>query len=78
MLVTGIAGWLFGWLADRSGSLAAPMLAHLAINEAGHRRADRAAIGVKNDFETLRYGRPSESRSGTGSAGGVGHCGLVA
>ncbi|RAV16961.1 CPBP family intramembrane metalloprotease, partial [Mycobacterium colombiense] len=35
VLVTGIAGWLFGWLADRSGSLAAPLLAHLAINEAG-------------------------------------------
>jgi membrane protease YdiL (CAAX protease family) len=34
VLVTGVAGWLFGWLADRSGSLAAPMLAHLAINEA--------------------------------------------
>lgn len=33
--VTGIGGWLFGWLGDRSGSLAAPMLAHLAINEAG-------------------------------------------
>jgi membrane protease YdiL (CAAX protease family) len=35
VLVTGVAGWLFGWLADRSGSLAAPMLAHLAVNEAG-------------------------------------------
>ncbi|WP_197507095.1 CPBP family intramembrane glutamic endopeptidase [Mycobacterium sp. 852002-50816_SCH5313054-b] len=35
VLVTGIAGWAFGWLGDRSGSLAAPMLAHLAINEAG-------------------------------------------
>lgn len=35
VLVTGVAGWLFGWLADRSGSLAAPMLVHLAINEAG-------------------------------------------
>lgn len=35
VLVTGIAGWLFGWLADRSHSLAAPTLAHLAINEAG-------------------------------------------
>ncbi|OBI89362.1 abortive phage infection protein [Mycobacterium sp. 1245805.9] len=35
VLVTGIVGWLFGWLADRSGSLAAPMLTHLAINEAG-------------------------------------------
>jgi uncharacterized protein len=35
MLVTGVGGWLFGWLTDRSGSLAAPMLVHLAINEAG-------------------------------------------
>lgn len=33
--VTTLAGWLFGWLADRSGSLVAPMLAHLAINESG-------------------------------------------
>ena len=35
VLVTGIGGWLFGWLADRSGSLAAALLVHLAINEAG-------------------------------------------
>jgi uncharacterized protein len=35
VLVTGAAGWLFGRLRERSGSLAAPMLAHLAINEAG-------------------------------------------
>lgn len=35
VLVTGVAGWVFGWLAERSGSLVAPMLAHLAINEAG-------------------------------------------
>lgn len=35
VVVTGVAGWLFALLADRSGSLAAPMLAHLAINEAG-------------------------------------------
>jgi membrane protease YdiL (CAAX protease family) len=35
VLVTGFAGWLFGWLADRCGSLAAPMLVHLAINETG-------------------------------------------
>ncbi|CAM4199460.1 CAAX amino terminal protease self- immunity [Mycobacterium basiliense] len=35
VLVTGLAGWLFGWLADRSGSLAAPILVHLAINETG-------------------------------------------
>ena len=32
---TGLAGWVFGLLAERSGSLLAPMLAHLAINEAG-------------------------------------------
>jgi uncharacterized protein len=35
VVVTGLAGWLFGWLHERSGSLAAPMLAHLAVNEAG-------------------------------------------
>ncbi|MDH6198854.1 membrane protease YdiL (CAAX protease family) [Mycobacterium frederiksbergense] len=35
VLVTGAAGWVFGRLAQRSTSLAAPMLAHLAINEAG-------------------------------------------
>ena len=35
VVVTGLAGWLFGWLAQRSDSLAAPILAHLAINEAG-------------------------------------------
>jgi membrane protease YdiL (CAAX protease family) len=35
VMVTGIAGWMFGRLYERSGSLAAPMLAHLTINEAG-------------------------------------------
>jgi membrane protease YdiL (CAAX protease family) len=34
VLATGVAGWVFGWLHTRSGSLAAPMLAHLAVNEA--------------------------------------------
>jgi len=33
--VTAAAGWVFGALAERSGSLAAPLLTHLAINEAG-------------------------------------------
>lgn len=33
--VTGLAGWVFALLAERSGSLLAPMLAHLAINESG-------------------------------------------
>ena len=35
VLATGAAGWMFAWLYERSGSLAAPMLAHLAANEAG-------------------------------------------
>ncbi|MGJ6122079.1 CPBP family intramembrane glutamic endopeptidase [Mycolicibacterium sp. Y3] len=35
VLVTAAAGWAFDWLYRRSGSLLAPMLAHLAINEAG-------------------------------------------
>jgi len=35
VLVTAAAGWVFGWLYDSTGSLAAPMLAHLAANEAG-------------------------------------------
>ncbi|HEX9833376.1 MAG TPA: type II CAAX endopeptidase family protein [Mycobacterium sp.] len=35
VLVTGLAGWVLGWLYERSGSLIAPLLAHLAINEAG-------------------------------------------
>lgn len=32
---TGLAGWFFGLLAERTGSLAAPMLAHLSINGSG-------------------------------------------
>ena len=32
---TAAAGWVFAVLAERSGSLLAPMLAHLAVNEAG-------------------------------------------
>jgi uncharacterized protein len=43
VLVTGLGGWLFGWLHARSGSLVAPMLAHLAVNEA----AALAALGVQ-------------------------------
>lgn len=43
ILVTGVAGWLFGWLAARSGSLAAPMLLHLAINET----AAAAAVAIQ-------------------------------
>lgn len=35
VLVTGAAGWVFGWLSHRSGSTLASVLAHLAVNEAG-------------------------------------------
>lgn len=35
VLVTGVAGLVFDWLRARTGSLLAPMLAHLAVNEAG-------------------------------------------
>ncbi|SRX93511.1 hypothetical protein MSP7336_01749 [Mycobacterium shimoidei] len=35
VLVTGLAGWVLGWLGERSGSVLAPILAHLAINETG-------------------------------------------
>ncbi|CAN5709460.1 CPBP family intramembrane metalloprotease [soil metagenome] len=35
VLVNGVAGWVFALLAERSGSLLAPALAHLAVNEAG-------------------------------------------
>ncbi len=35
VVATAAAGWVFQWLAEWSDSLAAPMLAHLAVNEAG-------------------------------------------
>ena len=43
VVLTGMAGWFFGWLRARSGSLAAPMLVHLAVNEA----AALAALAVQ-------------------------------
>ncbi|MGH3541551.1 MAG: Rv0804 family intramembrane glutamic endopeptidase [Mycobacterium sp.] len=49
VLATGGAGWIFGWLAERSGSLAAPMLAHLAINEA----AAAAALTIQRRGATV-------------------------
>jgi membrane protease YdiL (CAAX protease family) len=48
VLVTGAAGWVFGWLQSRSGSLVAPMLAHLATNEAGA----LAALAVQRPVES--------------------------
>ena len=49
VLATGLAGWVFGWLYERSGSLIAPMLAHLAINEAGA----VAALAVQNGANSV-------------------------
>jgi membrane protease YdiL (CAAX protease family) len=50
VLATGGAGWIFGWLAERSGSLSAPMLVHLAINEA----AAAAALSVQRRSRASR------------------------
>ena len=50
VLVTGAAGWIFAWLYAKSGSLAAPMLAHLAVNEAGA----VAALAVQRRDEISR------------------------
>ncbi len=54
VLVTGAAGWLFALLRERSGSLAAPMLGHLGINEAGA----VAAAGVQRRYG-LMVGSPT-------------------
>ena len=35
VVATAVAGWIFAILRERCGSLLAPVLAHLAINEAG-------------------------------------------
>jgi uncharacterized protein len=44
VLATGAAGWGFARLYQRSGSLAAPILVHLAINEVGA----IATVGVQH------------------------------
>jgi membrane protease YdiL (CAAX protease family) len=49
VLGTVAAGWAFGLLSDRTGSLVAPMLVHLAINEAGA----VAALAVRNQTARL-------------------------
>jgi len=54
VLATGAAGWLFAWLYERSGSLAAPMLAHLAINEAGAVAALAVQHWLRADGSTPR------------------------
>jgi membrane protease YdiL (CAAX protease family) len=44
--LTAVAGWVFAALAARSGSLAAPLLVHLAVNEAG---AVAAVLAQRSD-----------------------------
>jgi uncharacterized protein len=51
VLATVGAGWVFGWLAEHSGSLSAPMLAHMAINES----AAAAALTIQ---QRSRVSRP--------------------
>jgi uncharacterized protein len=50
VLATGGAGWVFGWLAEHSGSLSAPMLVHLAINES----AAAAALTIQRRSRASR------------------------
>ncbi len=50
VLATSAAGWIFGWLAKRSGSLGTPILAHLAINEA----AAAAALTIQRRSRSSR------------------------
>jgi len=59
VLATGAAGWVFGWLHARSGSVIAPMLLHLAINEAAgltalrvQRRARRLGSSASDQRST--------------------------
>ena len=64
VLVTGAAGWFFALLREGSGSLAAPMLAHLAINEAGAIAAlavQRARLSRETEFQ-----HPCTRTSGAG------------
>lgn len=63
VLVTGAAGWAFSWLYGKSGSLAAPMLAHLAVNEAGA----VAALAVQRGRTGRRCGRGRPDRGARSS-----------
>ena len=54
VLATGAAGWVLDWLYTESGSLAAPILAHLAVNEAG------AAAALAVQRRRCGRGRPTD------------------
>lgn len=51
VVVTGVAGWLLGRLRERTGSVTAPLLAHLALNESGA-AATLIVQGRRNSGET--------------------------
>lgn len=55
VLATGVAGWLFGRLFKWSGSLAAPMLAHLAINESAAVAALAVQARRRNEIRRCGY-----------------------
>lgn len=60
VLATGAAGWVFDWLYTESGSLAAPILAHLAVNEAG------AAAALAVQRRRCGRGRPADAARSSG------------
>ena len=71
VLATGVAGWVFGWLYARSGSLAAPMLVHLAVNEAAGLAAlaCNGALGVAPAPRVQRPPRRDRNDRGCDSGG---------
>lgn len=57
VLATALAGWVFGALRARSDSVAASMLAHLALNETGA----VAALAVQRNQRISANGEPGAS-----------------
>ncbi|MGE2731583.1 Rv0804 family intramembrane glutamic endopeptidase [Mycolicibacterium vaccae] len=58
--VTAAAGWVFSWLHSESGSVAAPMLAHLAVNESG------AVASLAVQHRRSAHGRPADAARSAG------------
>ncbi len=61
VLATAAAGWAFGRLAARSGSVIAPVLAHLAVNEAGAVAAMAVQRKRSGPREKVGHGRAPHS-----------------
>jgi uncharacterized protein len=69
--VTAAGGAVLSWLRERSGSLAAPVLVHLATNCGGPvaawvvaNRADRGALMIRKSFSPYRGKKSSRSWKG--------------